>query len=133
MTAPFGRRPVIVDRRRVIGPYVVLGTRDELARASPGQFYMLAAAERWGGGERERPFLARAVSVMRAGADGVTEFLLEDVGPGTKLLCELEPGDAMLVVGPLGHGFSEPEFARRATGLMSPRLDEPLVKSSRVF
>ena len=31
----------------------------------PGQFYMLAAAERWGGGADERPFLPRAFSVMR--------------------------------------------------------------------
>ena len=32
----------------------------------PGQFYMLTAAERWGGGEDERPFLPRAFSVLRA-------------------------------------------------------------------
>jgi NAD(P)H-flavin reductase len=108
MTAPFGRRHVRVDRRAVVGPYVVLGIRDELARAAPGQFYMLAAAERWGGGDNERPFLGRAISVMRTGADGLVEFLLEDVGPGTKRLCELEAGEGMLVVGPLGHGFSEP-------------------------
>ena len=31
----------------------------------PGQFAMLAAAERWGGGEDERPYLARAFSIAR--------------------------------------------------------------------
>ena len=31
-------------------------------RREPGQFYMLAAAERWGGGADERPFLPRAFS-----------------------------------------------------------------------
>ena len=43
---------------------------------------MLTAAERWGGGEDERPFLPRAFSVMRA-REGELDFLLEDVGPGT--------------------------------------------------
>ena len=60
MTAPFARRRAPLLERRVLGRYVVLVTADPLARARPGQFYMLAAAERWGGGEGERPFLARA-------------------------------------------------------------------------
>ncbi len=85
---------------------MILRTVDPLAQARPGQFYMLAAAERWGGGEGERPFLARAVSVMRAQEDGVVEFLLEDVGPGTKRLCELQAGEELTLVGPLGNGFS---------------------------
>ena len=84
----------------------MLVTADPLARARPGQFYMLAAAERWGGGEGERPFLARAVSVMRTQADGVVEFVLEDVGPGTKRLCELAAGEELTLIGPLGKGFS---------------------------
>ncbi len=79
----------------------------------PGQFYMLAAAERWGGGADERPFLPRAFSVLRAGPQGL-EFLLEDVGPGTARLCELQPGDGLWVTGPLGHGFRAPGDARRA-------------------
>ena len=108
MTAPFGRRTVPVVGRRVVGRYVVLGIEDREARAAPGQFYMLAAAERWGGGERERPYLARAVSIMRVTAAGVTEFLLEDVGPGTGRLCEVAVGERLLVLGPLGVGFSEP-------------------------
>ena len=49
---------------------------------------MLTAAERWGGGDGERPFLPRAFSVLRAGA-GELQFLIEDVGPGTRRLCEL--------------------------------------------
>ena len=42
---------------------------------------MLTAAERWGGGEDERPYLPRAFSVLRDGENGL-EFMLEDVGPG---------------------------------------------------
>ncbi len=73
---------------------------------------MLAAAERWGGGEDERPFLPRALSVLRTGSDGL-EFMLEDVGPGTRRLCELQAGDGLWVTGPLGHGF-EPRSRRRS-------------------
>jgi len=109
MTAPFGRRICLLLSRRVVGRYVVLGTTDELARALPGQFYMLAAGERWGGGAGERPYLGRAVSVMRVGEDGLVEFLLEDVGPGTKRLCELEVGEALSLVGPFGRGYSVPD------------------------
>jgi NAD(P)H-flavin reductase len=82
---------------------------------------MLAAAERWGGGEEERPFLPRALSVLRArrshadGGGGVRlEFMLEAVGPGTQRLCELGPGDGLHVTGPLGLGFTGPGDARRA-------------------
>ena len=108
MTAPFGRRLAPVRERRVVGRYVVLAVEDELGRAEPGQFYMLAAARRWGGGEGERPYLGRAVSVMRVRDGDLVEFLLEDVGPGTKRLCELDAGEEMAIVGPFGRGFSEP-------------------------
>jgi NAD(P)H-flavin reductase len=108
VSTPFGRRRVTLLERRVVGRYVVLATVDPIALARPGQFYMLAAGERWGGGEAQRPFLARAVSVMRVHEDGGVEFLLEDVGPGTKRLCELEPGEELMLVGPLGNGFSPP-------------------------
>jgi NAD(P)H-flavin reductase len=79
---------------------------------------MLSSAERWGGGEGERPFLPRAFSVLRArlhGHAGSTielQFLIEDVGPGTKRLCELEPGEELLLVGPLGNGFALPGEGR---------------------
>lgn len=108
MSAPFGRRHVELRTRLELGPYVLLGAIDELAHAQPGQFYMVATAERWGGGDGERPYLARALSVMRTGEDGLVEFLLEDVGPGTRRLCEARVGEDLLVVGPLGHGFTAP-------------------------
>jgi NAD(P)H-flavin reductase len=66
---------------------------------------MLATASRWGGGNDERPYLPRAFSYARARADGALEFLLEAVGPGTERLAELEPGEDLLLVGPLGRGF----------------------------
>jgi dihydroorotate dehydrogenase electron transfer subunit len=112
--APFGRRLVAVGERRELGAYVVLTAPDpDGPPPRPGQFYMLAAAERWGGGEDERPFLPRAFSVLRA-ADGRLEFMLEAVGPGTARLCELRPGDGLWLTGPLGLGFAPPEDGRRA-------------------
>ena len=65
--APFSRRPTQLVLRRDYGPYTVLTVADPDGPApDPGQFYMLTAAQRWGGGEDERPFLPRAFSVMRA-------------------------------------------------------------------
>jgi NAD(P)H-flavin reductase len=112
--APFGRRLVPVVDRRELGAYVVLAVTDTGGPPpDPGQFYMLAAAERWGGGADERPFLPRAFSVLRARA-GELEFMLEDVGPGTRRLCELRPGEGLWITGPLGIGFREPAEGRRA-------------------
>jgi dihydroorotate dehydrogenase electron transfer subunit len=122
--APFGRRTLSVADRRELGAYVVLITDDPdgpMPRA--GQFYMLAAEERWGGSEDERPFLARAFSVLRARERGggaprssgvVLEFMLEAVGPGTDRLAALVPGDGLHVTGPLGIGFPDPPDGRRA-------------------
>ncbi len=110
VTAPFGRRAATIAAREQHGAYVVIRCRDPHGPSpQAGQFYMLQAAERWGGGEGERPFLPRAFSVMRAhprpeGAE--LHFLIEDVGPGTKRLSELDPGESLLLVGPLGNGFA---------------------------
>ncbi len=112
--APFARRPTELVSRRDYGPYTVLTAHDpEGPRPDPGQFYMLTAAERWGGGEDERPFLPRAFSVLRAHDDGTLDFLLEDVGPGTRRLAELTEGDTLHLLGPLGRGFARPRDGRR--------------------
>jgi NAD(P)H-flavin reductase len=99
------------------GAYTVLRCADPSGpRPQAGQFYMLSAAERWGGGEAERPFLPRAFSVLRAGGgpdDDELQFLIEDVGPGTKRLRELSGGSELSLVGPLGVGFARPREGRR--------------------
>ncbi len=116
VTAPFGRRSAPVVSREEHGPYVVLACSDrEGPRPQAGQFYMLAAAARWGGGEAERPFLPRAFSVLRAPRGSAElHFLIEDVGPGTLRLCELGPGDELALVGPLGNGFRPPPSGQPA-------------------
>jgi dihydroorotate dehydrogenase electron transfer subunit len=96
-----------------LGSYRVLRVADpDGPGPTPGQFAMLATAERWGGGEDERPYLPRAFSIARW-SEGEAHFLLEDVGPGTSRLCELRAGDGLWVLGPLGTGFTPPSDGRR--------------------
>jgi NAD(P)H-flavin reductase len=101
----FGRRACTVVGRETYGPYVVIDVHDADGSApEPGQFYMLAAVDRWGGGEGERPFLPRAFSVLRA-REGRLSFLFDDVGPGTHRLMELDREDELWITGPLGEGW----------------------------
>jgi len=112
--APFGRRRVAVTGADDVGAYRVLHVADLAGPVPwPGQFYMLAAAERWGAGEDERPFVPRAFSFLGA-ADGQLSFMFEDVGPGTRRLGELRAGEDLWITGPLGEGFELPGGGRRA-------------------
>jgi NAD(P)H-flavin reductase len=72
-----------------------------------GQFYMLAAERGWGG-EDGRPHLARAFSVCRVRGERLG-FLVDAIGPGTARLAELEAGEGLWLVGPLGIGFTLPD------------------------
>lgn len=119
--APFGRRLATVTGVDELGVYRVLRVAEQVMPQSgwqagelqPGQFAMLAAVERWGGGEGERPYLPRAFSIARR-TDREAHFLLEDVGPGTQRLCELRAGDQLWLLAPLGRGFIPPRDGRRA-------------------
>jgi NAD(P)H-flavin reductase len=112
--APPGRRPLTVAGTEDLGAYRLLALADPDGPAPrAGQFTMLAAVERWGGGADERPYLARAFSVARR-RERELHFLLEDVGPGTRRLCELQSGDRVWTLGPLGRPFAAPAPERRA-------------------
>ncbi len=111
-SAPPQRRLLEVAANETLGAYRLLRVRDPGGDCAPGQFAMLAAEHRWGGGADERPYLARALSVARHTGEEA-HFLLEDVGPGTRRLCELQAGERVLSVGPLGRGFCAPEPGRR--------------------
>lgn len=108
--APFGTRTCPVVARRETGGYVVFSVRDEAGPdPAPGQFYMLRAPG-WGSAAG-RPFLPRAFSYAHAAADvrGVRlDFLVEEVGPGTRVLAALEQGVELELTGPLGAPFSAP-------------------------
>jgi dihydroorotate dehydrogenase electron transfer subunit len=113
--APFGRRLLTVAAVEQLGAYRILRVEDPHGpKPAPGQFAMLAAAERWGGGQDERPHLPRAFSYARVTATGEIYFLLEDLGPGTHRLGGLLPGEQLWLLGPLGRGFSAPAERRRA-------------------
>jgi dihydroorotate dehydrogenase electron transfer subunit len=109
--APLGRRRCEVTANVAAGGYRIISALDrEGPEPLPGQFYMLSA-EGWGG-EDGRPYLPRAFSValMEPLADGVRlDFLAEAVGPGTQRLVDLERGEGLVVTGPLGRPFSDPE------------------------
>jgi dihydroorotate dehydrogenase electron transfer subunit len=111
--APPERRVALVSGVERIGAYSVITALDSSGPRDPrpGQFYMLAAEEGWGGSGDERPYLPRAFSYARAYAepDGLAlSFLLEAIGPGTERLARLGPDDGLTLVGPLGVGFRPP-------------------------
>jgi dihydroorotate dehydrogenase electron transfer subunit len=106
-----------VGRNDEVGAYRLITALDADGPPDPrpGQFYMLASGERWGGGGDERPYLPRAFSYARARRmDGGLElsFLLEAIGPGTERLGGLGPGEGLALVGPLGVGFRPPPEGR---------------------
>ena len=118
--APFGRRALEVVDVHDSGGYRIFSLLDrDGPLPSAGQFYMLAASERWAERE-ERPYLPRAFSVADATSadDGNRlDFLLDDVGPGTARLSGLQEGERVWVNGPLGNPFSAPgDLARGAIG-----------------
>ena len=79
-----------------IGLYTLLRLeRGELDPGTPGQFFMLEAPGR---------LLPRALSLCLA-PPGELAFLVDPIGPGTRALCDVDHGDAIHVLGPLGNGF----------------------------
>jgi dihydroorotate dehydrogenase electron transfer subunit len=79
-----------------VGPYTLLRLeRGGLEPGIPGQFFMLEAPGR---------LLPRPMSLCLA-PDEELGFLIDAIGPGTRALCALRPGDTLYVLGPLGSGF----------------------------
>jgi dihydroorotate dehydrogenase electron transfer subunit len=88
------RRSVVAVEQ--VGPYMLVRVdRGTLDPGIPGQFFMLEAPGR---------VLPRPMSLCLA-PKGELAFLLDPVGPGTRALAALEPGDRIHVLGPLGNGF----------------------------
>ena len=88
------RRSVVAVE--AVGPYArVRVERGTVDPGVPGQVFMLEAPGR---------LLPRPMSLCLA-PKGELAFLLDPIGPGTRALAELEPGDAIHVLGPLGNGF----------------------------
>jgi len=158
--APLGRRAAEVLAVEELGAYRLVWASDRHGPCDPrpGQFYMLATAERWGS-EGGRPYLPRAFSYARvasastertahererawretggqahAAIDGGPEdaprlgFLLDTVGPGTERLAELALGEDLWLSGPFGVGF---RLAGSGGGGVPPDSQEPPDASER--
>jgi dihydroorotate dehydrogenase electron transfer subunit len=79
-----------------VGPYTLLRVeRGGLEPGTPGQFFMLEAPGR---------VLPRPMSLCLAPPKELA-FLIEPVGPGTRAICSVAPGERLAVFGPLGNGF----------------------------
>jgi len=88
-------RPKVVGNEKV-GPYTLLRVeRGGLDPGTPGQFFMLEAPGR---------LLPRPMSLCFAPPRELA-FLIDTIGPGTRALAALRPGDRLAVLGPLGKGF----------------------------
>ncbi len=90
------RERLLVVGSETIGPYTLfrLG-RGSLDPGRPGQFFRLEAPGR---------LLPRPFSLCIA-PRGELGFLVDPIGPGTRALAQLAPGEAIHVFGPLGNGF----------------------------
>jgi NAD(P)H-flavin reductase len=90
------RERLAVVANEPVGPYCLLRLeRGAIDPGIPGQFFMLEAPGR---------VLPRPMSLCQAPA-GELAFLIDPIGPGTRALCALAPGEAIHVLGPLGNGF----------------------------
>src|SRR5437763_9373643 len=90
------RAPLSVTAVEPVGPYALIRVqRGDLEPGVPGQFFMLEAPGR---------VLPRPMSLCLAPPRELA-FLVDPIGPGTRALAQLEPGDAIHVFGPLGNGF----------------------------
>jgi NAD(P)H-flavin reductase len=79
-----------------VGEYTLLRiARGALDPGVPGQFFMLEAPGR---------LLPRPMSLCLAPRRELA-FLIDAVGPGTRALSQVERGDRLAIVGPLGRGF----------------------------
>jgi NAD(P)H-flavin reductase len=88
------RRSVVAVE--AVGPYALVRVeRGTIDPGGPGQFFMLEAPGR---------VLPRPMSPCLA-PKGELAFLLDPIGPGTRALAALAPGDGIHVFGPLGNGF----------------------------
>ena len=86
---------------------LLLDAPDLAARSRPGQFFHLLCRDGAGNG----PYLRRPMSIWRC--NGPLGFLFHVKGKGTAALARLRPGEALSVVGPLGHGFTlDPAWRR---------------------
>ncbi|MFY9345612.1 MAG: dihydroorotate dehydrogenase electron transfer subunit [Planctomycetota bacterium] len=88
------------SRRDLGGGSFALEVAGPIAPTLAGQFYMLRTEQRWPV-QLPRPF-----SLYDRAADGSWgSFLVKPVGEGTRALCDVTPGEGIVLTGPLGQPF----------------------------
>lgn len=88
------------------GPDAVLldlALPEPLAPVQPGRFAMLARSDDLG------PLIPRPFSIYEQPAPDRLRFLVQVVGPGTRALAALAPGEGVVCTAPLGRGFQVPD------------------------
>jgi dihydroorotate dehydrogenase electron transfer subunit len=101
----------LVARRPLGGPYTVLTFRHPAVAASAraGQFVMIKA------GSSAEPPLRRPFSILTIDkAAGTFDLFLKTIGPGTRALAALAPGEIAQCLGPLGRPFTAPPSGHEA-------------------
>ena len=113
----------VTENRPLGGSHFLLSVESprQAQSARPGQFAMVRILG------RSDVLLRRPMSIydLKAGnSEGkrgrtagplrILQFLYKVVGHGTRLMSELEPGDHVGLLAPLGHGFFEEEYLPRA-------------------
>lgn len=115
--APIRARAQVVDQRRQGHHQRIVLRTPHWPGFAPGQFLMLSPGP-LGAVPRLDPLLPRPMAVYRASpiGDGAAdvEVLYKRSGRGTRLLADAKPGETVAIVGPLGHGFPDPEIGTRA-------------------
>lgn len=106
----------VIGNREVARQTFLLSLECPLEGFRPGQFVMLKA------GRTHDPLLRRPLGILACQA-GILALLYKIKGVGTRLLSQLEEGDRLAVLGPLGNGFTPPPaemeivYAAGGTGL----------------
>ena len=134
--APLGRRRAEVTANERLGAYRLIRVADDGGPAPTRAPGSSTCSPRHADGAAARtsaptcpapsPSLACAATVgagagMGCGAAGMPAlrvFLLEAIGPGTERLAAVDPGEEMLLVGPLGVGFRAPPRGASAAVLV---------------
>ena len=92
----------VTDHSRYPGDQHVLKLHSPrvAARAEAGSFVHVDCGPEW--------LLRRPMSIMSADREtGMIELLFKTVGHGTRTLAELEPGDILDLLGPIGNAFTD--------------------------
>ena len=103
----------ILSNRNVSGKYYEMELRcpELTVEVKPGQFYMLRVRE------GHDPYLRRPFSVYRVGhrkGTPIASLLYKVVGQGTQMMSEIEKGEKIDMMGPLGNGFGIPSRMKTA-------------------